>query len=100
MAAPSAPEQAPEAAGTGAREGYRALLTGSRDMRRDHAIARDAWFSALRVERKSDLLCRWIQLDSMGLAALQRDKAGKTLKGTWGFWPSDRGEGEWQLTRD
>jgi len=55
---------------------------------------------ALCVDRKSDLLCRWIQLDSMGLAALQRDKAGKTLKGTWGFWPSDRGEGEWQLTRD
>lgn len=56
MAAPSAPEHAPESAGPAAREGYRALLTGSRDMRRDHAIARDAWFAALKVERKSDLL--------------------------------------------
>jgi hypothetical protein len=38
------------------REGYRALLTSSRDMRRDHAIARDSWFNALEVERKADLL--------------------------------------------
>jgi len=38
------------------REGYRSLLTGSRNMRRDHAIARDAWFSALAVDRKADLL--------------------------------------------
>jgi len=57
MAAPRAPELADEAAtGPAAREGYRTLLTGSRDMRRDHAISRDAWFAALRVERKADLL--------------------------------------------
>lgn len=57
MAAPRAPETAEDASMTGGpREGYRALLTGSRDMRRDHAIARDAWFAALTIERKADLL--------------------------------------------
>lgn len=57
MAAPRAPEPVDEAAsGPPSREGYRALLTGSRDMRRDHAIARDAWFANLAVERKADLL--------------------------------------------
>ncbi len=39
-----------------AREGYRALLLGSRDMRRDHSIAREAWFSGLANDRKVDLL--------------------------------------------
>lgn len=55
---------------------------------------------ALCLDRKADLVCQWIQLDSMGLAALRRDGAGKAMKGTWGFWPSDRGEGEWELTRE
>lgn len=40
--------------GTG--EAYRDLLTGSRDMRRDQATARDAWFADLAVERKAELL--------------------------------------------
>ena len=59
MAAPRAPETADNSAMAAAgppREGYRALLTGSRDMRRDHAIARDAWFAALEIDRKGDLL--------------------------------------------
>jgi len=55
MAAPRAPETA-EDSSRPAREGYRALLTGSREMRRDHAIARDAWFATLKVDRKADLL--------------------------------------------
>ena len=38
------------------RDGYRSLLTGSRVMRRDHAMARDAWFHALKVERKAEVL--------------------------------------------
>ena len=45
-----------DAIGAITREGYKALLVGSRDMRRDHAIARDAWFAALQIDRKADLL--------------------------------------------
>jgi hypothetical protein len=61
MAAPRAPETGSHSGddaegGKPPREGYRALLTGSRDMRRDHAIARDTWFSALTLDRKGDLL--------------------------------------------
>jgi hypothetical protein len=38
------------------REGYRTLLATSRLMRRDHAIARDAWFAALKIDQKAELL--------------------------------------------
>jgi len=38
------------------REGYRTLLATSRHMRRDHAIARDAWFAALKIDQKAELL--------------------------------------------
>ncbi|MEO7095190.1 MAG: hypothetical protein ABI175_18160 [Polyangiales bacterium] len=38
------------------REGYKALLTGSRGMRRDHIVAREAWLANLDVDRKVELL--------------------------------------------
>jgi hypothetical protein len=64
-----------------ARDGYRSLLVGTRAMRRDHAIARDAWFSALRVERKADLL---FELEALlkGLAcfANPRNHAGPSRR--------------------
>ena len=41
---------------TETREGYRALLSSSRDMQREQAAAREAWFSTLPVERKAELL--------------------------------------------
>lgn len=63
--------------GPPAREGYRSLLTGSRDMRRDHAIARDAWFSALAVERKGDLLFELeVLLKGLACFANPRNHAG------------------------
>lgn len=54
---------------------------------------------AICVDQKPRVLCRWVQLDSMGLASLEWDKPRKTLKGTWGYWPSDKGEGDWALAR-
>ncbi len=53
---PAPPSLPPPAGSIAPREGYRALLSGSREMRRDHAITREAWFSGLTAERKVDLL--------------------------------------------
>ncbi len=38
------------------RDGYRHLLTASRTMRRDHALAREAWLSGLSAPKKNELL--------------------------------------------
>ena len=54
---------------------------------------------AICVDQRPRVLCQWIQLDSMGLASLEWDKPRKNLRGTWGYWPSDKGEGDWALTR-
>ncbi len=65
-----------------AREGYRTLLTGSRDMRRDHAIARDAWFSSLAVERKGELLFELeVLLKGLACFANPRNHPGPPRRG-------------------
>jgi hypothetical protein len=81
MAAPRAPETA-EDPSKPAREGYRALLTGSREMRRDHAIARDAWFAALKIDRKADLLFELeILLKGLACFANPRNHPGPPRRG-------------------
>jgi hypothetical protein len=64
------------------REGYRTLLATSRHMRRDHAIARDAWFAALKIEQKAELLFE-LEMLLKGLAcfANPRNHPGPRIHG-------------------
>ncbi len=64
------------------REGFKTLLATSRQMRRDHAIAREAWFSALALEQKGELLFE-LEMLLKGLAcfANPRNHSGPRVRG-------------------
>jgi hypothetical protein len=97
VAAPEAKRVAITSAFTNKEKKYDPTDAGAVERGSLTLVDYDEGVALCRDTEPTQTICQWVQLDSMGLAKFKRDP--KRWVGTWGFYPSDTGEGTWTLTR-